>query len=97
MFVMTEDTESASQIANKLNTDPLYKELNGKTVNLHTRLKGKLKPHGRGENIWYEFIENLHSTTKCNKRKSDFVWCFKPQTFSGAVIYQSFDLSDVLI
>ncbi|MEK7867937.1 MAG: DEAD/DEAH box helicase family protein, partial [Candidatus Omnitrophota bacterium] len=58
MFVMTEDTESASQIANKLNTDPLYKELNGKTVNLHTRLKGKLKPHGRGENIWYEFIEN---------------------------------------
>ena len=56
MFVMTEDTESASQIANKLNTDPLYKELNGKTVNLHTRLKGKLKPHGRGENIWYEFI-----------------------------------------
>ncbi|MBI5676339.1 MAG: DEAD/DEAH box helicase family protein [Nitrospirae bacterium] len=58
MFVMTEDTESASQIANRLNTDPLYKELNGKTVNLHTRLKGKLKKHGKGENIYYEFIEN---------------------------------------
>jgi len=58
MFVMTDDTESASQIANKLNTDPLYKELNGKTINLHTRLKGKLKKRGSGENVYYEFIED---------------------------------------
>jgi len=58
MFVMTEDTESASQIANKLNTDSLYQELNGKTINLHTRLKGKLKKRGKGENIYYEFIED---------------------------------------
>lgn len=58
LFVMTEDTESASQIANKLNTDPLYKELNGKTINLHTRLKGKLKKRGKGEHVYYEFIED---------------------------------------
>lgn len=58
LFIMTEDTEAASQIANKLNTDPLYKELNGKTINLHTRLKGKLKKRGKGENIYYEFIED---------------------------------------
>src|SRR4030066_68295 len=58
LFVMTEDTEDASQIANKLNSDPLYKELNGKTINLHTRLKGKLKKRGKGENVYYEFVEN---------------------------------------
>ncbi|MEW6110022.1 MAG: DEAD/DEAH box helicase family protein [Nitrospirota bacterium] len=58
LFVMTEDTEDASQIANKLNTDPLYKELNGKTINLHTNLKGSLKKRGKGENVYYEFVEN---------------------------------------
>ncbi len=58
MFVMTEDTEAASQIANRLNTDPLYKELNGRTINLHTRLKGKLKKKGRGKNAYYEFVES---------------------------------------
>ncbi|MBI5057730.1 MAG: DEAD/DEAH box helicase family protein [Nitrospirae bacterium] len=58
LFVMTEDTESASQIANRLNTDSLYKELNGKTINLHTRLKGKLKKRGKGEKVYYEFIED---------------------------------------
>jgi type III restriction enzyme len=58
LFVMTEDTEDASQIANKLNTDPIYKELNGKTINLHTNLKGALKKRGKGENVYYEFVEN---------------------------------------
>ncbi len=58
LFVMTEDTESASQIANRLNTDSLYKELNGKTINLHTRLKGNLKKRGKGEKVYYEFVEN---------------------------------------
>jgi type III restriction enzyme len=43
LFVMTEDTEAADQIARRLNTDPLFADLNGKTVNLHTRLKGKIK------------------------------------------------------
>ena len=58
MFVMTEDTESATQIANRLNSDSLYKELNGKTINLHTRLKGKLKREAKAKNIYYEFIED---------------------------------------
>ncbi|MFA4915557.1 MAG: DEAD/DEAH box helicase family protein [Syntrophales bacterium] len=43
LFVMTEDTESADQIARRLDTDPLFGDLNGRTVNLHTRLKGKIK------------------------------------------------------
>ncbi len=43
LFVMTQDTDAANQIAQRLNTDPLYKELNGRTVNLHTKLKGKIK------------------------------------------------------
>ncbi len=43
LFIMTEDTEAADQIARELNTSPLYPELNGRTINLHTRLKGKIK------------------------------------------------------
>ncbi len=58
MFIMTEDTEAANQIAHKLNTDPKYKELNGKTINLHTNLKGKLKKVGKGKSATYEFKEN---------------------------------------
>lgn len=58
LFVMTESTEAADQIARRLNTDPVFKELNGKTINLHTNLKGKLKKRGRGATAYYEFIEN---------------------------------------
>jgi type III restriction enzyme len=58
LFVMTESTEAANQIAHRLNTDPIYSELNGKTINLHTNLKGKLKKRGRGAAIYYEFIED---------------------------------------
>jgi type III restriction enzyme len=43
LFVMTEDTKAADEIAHRLNTDALFKELNGKTANLHTNLKGKVK------------------------------------------------------
>lgn len=43
LFVMAEDTEAANQLAQRLNTDPLFAELNNKTVNLHTNLKGKIK------------------------------------------------------
>nr|MDA8088000.1 DEAD/DEAH box helicase family protein [Nitrospiraceae bacterium] len=58
LFIMTEDTEAADQIAKRLNTDPLFKELNGKTINLHTNLKGSLKKKGKGEQAYYEFVEN---------------------------------------
>ncbi len=42
MFVMTEDTEAADQITRRLNTDSMFKDLNGTTINLHTRLKGRI-------------------------------------------------------
>src|SRR5438105_307995 len=43
LFVMTEDTKAADEIAHRLNTDALFRDLNGKTTNLHTNLKGKIK------------------------------------------------------
>lgn len=58
LFVMTENTDAADQIANRLNVDPVFKELNGKTINLHTNLKGKLKKRGKGATAYYEFIED---------------------------------------
>ncbi len=58
MFVMTEDTEAADQIARRLNTDPIYADLNGKTINLHTNLKGRLKTRGRGASAYVEFVES---------------------------------------
>jgi type III restriction enzyme len=58
MFVMTENTEAADEIARRLNSDPIYTDLNGKTINLHTNLKGKLKKRGRGGAAYYEFVES---------------------------------------
>ena len=58
MFVMTEDTEAADQIARRLNSDSLFKDLNGKTVNLHTNLKGKVKWIGGREHGFPEFVES---------------------------------------
>lgn len=43
LFIMAENTEAADQIARELNSSSLYSELNGRTINLHTRLKGKIK------------------------------------------------------
>lgn len=56
LFVMCEDTEAANQIARRLDTDPVFKELNGHTVNLHTRLKGKIKWIG-GKKAGYPVFE----------------------------------------
>lgn len=58
LFVMCEDTEAADQIAYRFHTDEAFAELNGKTINLHTNLKGKLKKVGRGASAQYVFIEN---------------------------------------
>ena len=55
---MTEDTQAADQIAQRLNTDSLYGELNGKTINLHTRLKGSLKKEGHGAAAQVVFKES---------------------------------------
>ncbi|MFH0982209.1 MAG: DEAD/DEAH box helicase family protein [Planctomycetota bacterium] len=58
LFVMTESTEAADGIAKRLNSDPVFQELNGKTINLHTNLKGRLVKRGRGATAQYEFVEN---------------------------------------
>lgn len=58
LFVMCDDTEAADQITRRFNTDESFKELNGKTINLHTNLKGKVKKIGSGANVRYEFVEN---------------------------------------
>ena len=43
LFVMCENTDAADQITNRLNNDTLFQGLNGKTINLHTNLKGNIK------------------------------------------------------
>lgn len=58
MFVMTEDAEAADQIFRELDSNPLFKELNGRTLNLHTRLKGKVVTKGKGANSYKVFKEN---------------------------------------
>ena len=58
IFVMCEDTKAADEIAGHLNGDPVFKELNGRTINLHTNLKGKLKKIGRGADARTEFVES---------------------------------------
>ncbi len=54
MFVMCNDTKAADEIAARLGGDDRFKELNGRTINLHTNLKGKIKKVG-GQPV---FIEN---------------------------------------
>lgn len=58
LFVMCESTEAANGIAKRLDTDTTFKELNGRTINLHTNLKGKMKKRRQGGREWYEFIES---------------------------------------
>ncbi|QZZ21273.1 DEAD/DEAH box helicase family protein [Leptothermofonsia sichuanensis E412] len=58
LFIMCDDTDAADQITQRFNTDPLFEHLNGKTINLHTNLKGKLKKVGRGKDARYEFVED---------------------------------------
>jgi type III restriction enzyme len=58
LFVMTEDTADANQIAHRLNSDPVFKELNGKTTNLHTNLKGNVKWIGGRKNGYPVFEES---------------------------------------
>jgi type III restriction enzyme len=58
LFVMCNSTPEADEITFRLNTDELFKELNGTTINLHTNLKGKLKKEGRGAGARFVFVEN---------------------------------------
>lgn len=58
LFVMCEDTESADQITKRLNSDGVFSDLNGKTINLHTNLKGKVKKKKVGGETIEVFEEN---------------------------------------
>jgi type III restriction enzyme len=58
MFVMCEDTQAADEITARLHGDALFKELNGRTINLHTNLKGKIKKVGKGADAREEFVES---------------------------------------
>jgi len=58
LFVMCQDTEAANQITERLNKDPVFADLNGVTLNLHTNLKGKIKKRGKGDAAYYEFVED---------------------------------------
>jgi len=59
LFVMCEDTAAADHIARRFNEDETFKELNEKTINLHTNLKGKVKTVGKGANAQTVFVENV--------------------------------------
>lgn len=48
LFVMCTDTEAANQTTARLNADSVFSDLNGKTINLHTNLKGKVKRRNIG-------------------------------------------------
>lgn len=58
LFVMCEDTKAADEICARLNGDAVFKELNGRTINLHTNLKGKIKKVGKGAEARREFVES---------------------------------------
>lgn len=58
LFVMCEDTTAADEIVARLNGDGVFKELNDRTLNLHTRLKGRIKTVGAGTNKRREFVES---------------------------------------
>lgn len=58
IFVMCENTAAADEITARLNGDAIFKEVNGRTINLHTNLKGKIKKIGKGADAREEFVES---------------------------------------
>jgi type III restriction enzyme len=57
LFVMTEDAQSANEIADYLDSEP-FPLLKGRVLNIHTRLKGKIKTVKRWGREVKEFVEN---------------------------------------
>jgi len=50
MFVMCESTQAADEITERLNSDPdVFPLLKGRTINLHTNLKGRIVLRGTGK------------------------------------------------
>lgn len=58
LFVMCENTDAADSITRRLNSDGVFSDLNGKTINLHTNLKGKVKKKKIGGETVEVFEEN---------------------------------------
>ncbi|MGB9670532.1 MAG: DEAD/DEAH box helicase family protein [Halothiobacillaceae bacterium] len=57
LFVMTEDAEAANEVADYLDSDT-FPLLKGRVLNIHTRLKGRIKTVTRGGRTYQEFVEN---------------------------------------
>lgn len=57
LFVMTENTTAANEIASALDSDA-FPLLKGRVINLHTKLKGRVKRVQRGGREVAEFVEN---------------------------------------
>lgn len=57
LFVMTEDAQAANDIADYLDNDA-FPLLKGRVLNIHTRLKGRIKTVTRGGRTYKEFVEN---------------------------------------
>ncbi len=58
LFIMCNDTKEADEITRRLQDDPVFRDLNKRTINLHTNLKGKIKKVGRGAEAREEFVES---------------------------------------
>jgi type III restriction enzyme len=58
LFVMCASTDEADQITRRMNDDPeVFPLLKGRTINLHTNLKGKVVMKGTGDNRMPVFVE----------------------------------------
>lgn len=57
LFVMTEDARAANEIAGYLDSDS-FPLLKGRVLNIHTRLKGRIREVVRGGRKVKEFVEN---------------------------------------
>lgn len=57
LFVMTEDTDSAKEVARYLSDESKFPALGGKVLDVHTKVKGKLKKVTRNGKETKEFVE----------------------------------------
>ncbi len=58
LFVMCASTQEADEITKRMNDDPeVFPDLKGRTINLHTNLKGKVVMKGSGEDRQPVFVE----------------------------------------
>ena len=68
LFVMTEDAKAANEIADFLDRDA-FPLLKGRILNIHTRLKGRIRKVNRGGREFKEFVENETAMTPDDLRE----------------------------